>query len=128
MSDAKPLAGTVGWFDLTIDNADEIREFYEQVVGWTSTPLSMGTYNDFVMSAPSTGDPVSGICNARGNNKGLPPAWLMYVNVDDILSSTEQCKKLGGELIAPIRKMDGHGKFCVIRDPAGAVMALFEPI
>ena len=43
MSDAKPLAGTVGWFDLTIDNADEIREFYEQVVGWTSTPLSMGT-------------------------------------------------------------------------------------
>ena len=128
MSESKPPVGTVGWFDLTIENADEVRDFYAEVVGWKHSPLSMGTYNDYVMTTPESGDPVAGVCHARGQNAGLPAAWLMYVNVADILASVEACKKANGELISPIRKIDGQGKFCVIKDPAGAVLALFEPV
>lgn len=36
MSDAlKPEIGAVGWFDLTVEDAESVRDFYAGVVGWT---------------------------------------------------------------------------------------------
>ena len=32
----KPPAGTIGWIDMAVENADQIRGFYESVVGWQS--------------------------------------------------------------------------------------------
>ena len=55
----------------------------------------------------------------------LPAQWLLYVNVDDIDSSLRRAVELGGHLINGPRKM-GKNRFCVIRDPAGAVMALIN--
>ena len=55
----------------------------------------------------------------------LPAQWLLYVNVDDIDSSLRRAGELGGHLINGPRKM-GKNRFCVIRDPAGAVMALIN--
>jgi predicted enzyme related to lactoylglutathione lyase len=126
MSQEKAAIGTVGWFDLTIEKAEDIRDFYQSVVGWNSSSLSMGEYDDFVMSAPEAGTPVAGVCHARGGNTGLPPQWLMYVNVANVDDSAAKCAELGGELITPIKNMSGHGRYCVIKDPAGAVIALFE--
>ena len=126
MSTKKAAIGSMGWFDLTVDNAESVRDFYESVVGWTSTELSMGDYSDYVMSTPEEGSPVAGVCHARGGNAGLPAKWLMYVHIANISDSIEACEKGGGKLISKVRNMPGQGKFCVIQDPAGAVLALFE--
>jgi len=32
-NNSKPEIGTVTWFDLTVDNADEVKDFYNKVVG-----------------------------------------------------------------------------------------------
>ncbi len=122
----RPVPGTVGWFDLTVEDADSIRDFYAEVVGWKATPLSMGDYSDYVMGT-ADGTPVSGVCHARGTNAGLPSQWLMYVNVADIEASRSACEARGGKLQTPVKNMEGHGAYCVIQDPAGAVMALFQP-
>lgn len=122
----RPATGTVGWFDLTVEDAESIRDFYKEVVGWSSSPLSMGDYDDFVMATPD-GTPVSGVCHARASNAGLPAQWLLYVNVDDIEASRSACERRGGRLVTPVKHMKGQGSYCVIADPAGAVMALFEP-
>jgi len=127
MSDSKPPVGSVGWFDLTVDDAPSIRDFYASVVGWKASPLSMGDYDDYVMGSPEDGTPVSGVCHARGSNADLPPQWILYVNIKDIEQSRQACEKLGGELLTPVKTMPGHGSYCVIKDPAGAVMALFQP-
>ena len=42
-------------------------------------------------------------------------------------ASAERCVELGGRLVVPPKEMGGHGSYCVIEDPAGAVVALFEP-
>ena len=36
MSDAppRPPVGTIGWTDLTVPDADGLRDFYSAVVGW----------------------------------------------------------------------------------------------
>ncbi len=45
----KQTIGGIGWRDLTCENAEGLRDFYEDVVGWQSSPVSMGDYNDFNM-------------------------------------------------------------------------------
>ncbi len=125
MSEQKP--GTIGWTDLTVENAEQIRDFYQQVVGWQFAGVEMGGYEDFNMTDPESGKPIAGICHARGGNAELPPVWLIYVNVSDIEQSLARCLELGGQVIVGPKGMGGYGKYCVIRDPAGAALALFEP-
>jgi uncharacterized protein len=123
----KASVGSITWTDLTVENAERIRDFYGAVVGWTASGVDMGGYDDFTMNDPETGTPVAGVCHARGGNADLPPAWLIYVNVEDIVRSVARCIELGGQVISGPKEMGGQGRYCVIRDPAGAALALFEP-
>jgi hypothetical protein len=128
MSDQeKPKIGTIGWTDLTVENAEQIRDFYRAVVGWNPSGVDMGGYNDFNMNDPETGKPLAGVCHARGVNAELPPVWLNYIVIEDIERSVARCVELGGQVIAGPKGFGGQGKYCVIRDPAGAHVALFEP-
>ena len=120
-----PRAGTIGWIDLTVPDAAAVSEFYAAVAGWEVSPVSMGAYDDFNMVIPGDGEPVAGICHARGSNADLPPSWLMYITVEDVDASAEICRNLGGQVIAEPRDMGDLGRFSVIRDPAGAVVAVF---
>lgn len=129
MSDAAsppppPPLGTVGWFDLTVADAEGVRDFYEAVAGWSAAPLDMGGYADYVMTAPG-GQSVAGICHARGANASLPAQWLLYITVADLDASMAACTAKGGEVISGPRKAGPTARFCVVRDPAGAVAALF---
>ena len=123
----KPEIGTIGWVDLTVNDAAKVRDFYQEVVGWTAGECDMGDYKDFFMNAPSSGATVAGVCHARGTNADLPPQWLVYITVADVDASARRCADLGGVVIAGPRDLGGHGRYCVIRDPAGAVAALFSP-
>jgi hypothetical protein len=123
----KASVGSITWADLTVENAERIRDFYSAVVGWTASGVNMGGYDDFNMNDPQTGTPVAGVCHARGGNADLPPVWLIYVNVEDIEKSIASCVELGGQVISGPKGMGGQGRYCVIRDPAGAALALFEP-
>lgn len=87
----------------------------------------MGAYSDFNMIPPGSEQPAAGICHARGVNADLSPQWLIYITVENINKSAAACEELGGKIIAGPRDMCDYGKFCVIRDPAGAVAGLFEP-
>ena len=123
---SKPKVGDIAWRDLTVKNAVKVRDFYSAVAGWKSVGLDMGGYEDFCMNRPGDGETVAGICHARGENANLPAQWLIYINVANLKQSLAACRKNGGKLIYPVRAMGG-GKMAVIRDPAGAVAALFEP-
>ena len=116
--------GKITWTDLTIENAEEVRDFYSNVTGWTSKALSMGDCDDYCMN-DAEGTTVAGICHARGPNANIPPMWLIYINVDDLDASTAKCVELGGEVLEAPRSV-GDGRMAVIRDPAGAVAGLYQ--
>lgn len=122
-----PVIGGISWVDLTVEDGTAIKDFYREVVGWKVTDVEMGGYSDYCMNEPQTDKTVAGICHARGQNAKLPAAWLVYINVDDVDMSVAKCVELGGEVVSEIRSYGGQGRYCVIRDPAGAVAALFEP-
>ncbi len=121
-----PLPGTIGWHDLTVPNAVDVRDFYSAVVGWKPEPVDMDGYQDFAMAPGSGGDPLTGICHARGGNADLPAQWLIYIHVADLDASLGECRRKGGAVVVGPRELAG-GRFAVIRDPAGAVAALYQP-
>jgi predicted enzyme related to lactoylglutathione lyase len=111
--------------DLTTPDAESVRAFYQKVVGWTDEAIEMDGYNDYCMKPPESESPVAGICHARGSNAALPAQWLIYITVASLDESLKQSAELGGEVMVPTRDA-GDGRFAVIRDPAGAVCALYE--
>lgn len=117
--------GRIEWLDLTVDDASQVKNFYCSVIGWSSNEVDMGMYSDFNLNLPDTQNTVAGICHARGGNANLPSQWLIYVRVESVAESASQCEKLGGKVLDGPRRMGGS-HFCVIQDPAGAVMALLS--
>jgi predicted enzyme related to lactoylglutathione lyase len=122
--DAPP--GAIAWIDLTVPDADRVRDFYAAVTGWTPVPVDMGGYADYAMAPPGADQPVAGVCFKRGPNADLPSQWLIYVLVADLDASIARVAGLGGRVVAGPRDMGGQGRYCVIEDPAGAVAAIWE--
>ncbi len=117
--------GRISWIDITVDDAQGLRDFYARVVGWQPEGVQMGEYSDFNMKMPGSGVPAAGICHARGNNAGLPAQWLIYIVVTDLAESVAACSNNGGKIVVQPRPLSG-GSFCVIEDPSGAVAALYQ--
>jgi len=121
-----PEIGAISWTDLTVANAERIRDFYRSVVGWGTSEADMGGYSDFCMIGSASGKTVAGICHARGVNADLPAQWLIYITVPDLEKCAARCAELGGKVLAGPRGCGDAGRYCVIQDPAGAVAALCE--
>jgi len=115
--------GSIGWVDMTSDEAPRLRDFYQHVVGWEPQGVSMGDYEDYNMLEPGSGTAAAGICHARGVNAAFPPQWLVYITVADIKKSAAICREQGGSVLVE----PGDSGICVIKDPSGAVAALYQP-
>lgn len=129
----KKKAGTILWHDLTVPDAGVVSDFYRQVIGWEKSPLSMGEYDDYVMQVPGAGEgdhtmTTTGVCHAKGQNSSIPPQWMIYVAVDDLEKSMEQCTLHGGKVIGEKRSMGQEAVYCLIQDPAGAHMMLYQQL
>ena len=116
MSGTEP-SGTIGWIELTVtsggaSDAQSVRDFYRAVAGWTAEAIEGG----FEMIAPAEGQAVARIHTGDAG----PAQWLAYVRVDDLATSVARARAKGGTVL---REGDG---IAVIRDPAGAVLALCE--
>ena len=119
--------GTIVSTDLTTENAEHVRDFYEQVIGWEPEELPMedqeGKYADYVMK-DAAGNWMGGVCHRRGMNADMPAGWMVYINVTDIATSVERCVALGGKVIKQVQGEDGTPYYAVIQDPAGAILGL----
>lgn len=76
--------GKILWQDLTVENAEQVKDFYCSVVDWTFENVNQGDYNDFNIIDPALKEVVARICHKKGEIKGLPSQWLNYVMVESI--------------------------------------------
>ncbi len=120
-------AGAALWHDLTVEDAGEVSSFYEKVIGWKKQPVSMGDYDDYNMNNPTDGETQAGVCHARGGNAKIPPQWMIYFAVENVDKSADMVEQNGGEIIIAPKDMGEYGRYCIIKDPAGAVCALITP-
>jgi len=121
-----PPVGSIGWCDLTVPKADTVRDFYRDAIGWTVSEVDMGGYADYCMNQPAAGSPAAGVCWQRGVNEGLPPVWLVYFVVASLADSLIKVREHGGSVLRE-SVPGGQGRYAVVKDPSGAICALFEP-
>lgn len=118
--------GKILWQDLTVENAEEIKDFYSQVAGWQSSEVSQGDYNDFnIHPRAGSEEVIAGICHKRGELMNFPSQWLMYITIENLNDSIEKSKALGGKIIEG-PKMMGKSHYAIVQDPAGAYFVLFQ--
>jgi predicted enzyme related to lactoylglutathione lyase len=122
-----PLPGSVTWMDLTVPDADPVRDFYAEVAGWRPSPIEMGGYSDYVMTAgEGAGLTAFGVCHARGANAEQPQAWMIYINVPDLDDAVAKVTTHGGHVVRPSVACGGMGRFAIVTDPSGTAVGLFE--
>lgn len=110
--------GALSWDELYTTDLDASSAFYGDLFGWQ------------IQAMEGMSMPYRVIQNAgRGNGgmttmEGMPPNWLVYFGTSDIEASAAKVVELGGEpMMGP---MDiGVGQIAVVRDPHGAVFALY---
>jgi predicted enzyme related to lactoylglutathione lyase len=52
--------------------------------------------------------------------------WLAYVSVADVRASTEKARELGATILRDVTEIPGMGAFSILKDPAGAMLALWQ--
>jgi predicted enzyme related to lactoylglutathione lyase len=95
--------------------------FYTEVVGLVA--------KDFMgMTTLATGDgPMDGVADIGDAPPGGHAAWLSHVVVADLDASRAKAESLGASLLMREVPIPSVGRICVIQDPVGAVISLFEP-
>lgn len=126
MTTVKADPGRFVWYELLTTDPEAALAFYAEVVGWKTQPFEGGdgAYTMFV------GDqgPLGG-CTAlpeTAKQMGAPPHWQANVEVADVDATVGEVLALGGKLYVA-EDVPGVGRFAVVADPQGAVIAVFTP-
>ena len=55
-----------------------------------------------------------------------PPAWMPYVDVDDIQAATKKAKSLGANILRDVTPVADMGWLSILSDPTGATIGLWQ--
>lgn len=117
--------GRVVWYELLSTDPKGSIAFYTEVIGWKTAPFGAdGSYTMFV----SDQGPVGGVAllPEAAQKMGAPSHWQSNVVVGNVDETVARVKELGGSVYV-VESVPGVGRFAVVSDPQGAVIAVFTP-
>ncbi|MBI4904435.1 MAG: VOC family protein [Acidobacteria bacterium] len=118
------VPGTMCWADLMTTDNSAASAFYKAVFGWE---FNAGTDNSGYMHIKSGEEFIGGMPPSKYLPAGVPAHWFAYFHVVNCDESTNLAKAAGANLCVPPTSMEGVGRWSIIGDPQGAMLALFEP-
>jgi predicted enzyme related to lactoylglutathione lyase len=113
--------GTFGWSELATRDTDTAAGFYTGLFGWEAKSDEGGPmpYTEFQVGGRSIG----GMMEMTECHGDAPPHWTPYVMVKDCDAVTTRAGELGGNILVPPTDIPEVGRFSVLQDPTGAVLA-----
>ncbi len=124
-ADAPATPGHFFWNELHTSDPTKALAFYEKVLGFSHRSMDMGpggTYHIVSKGGVDRGGVTSHL------PAGVPPHWLPYVFVDDVDATIARARRLGGTIPFGPEDIPGVGRFGVLQDPTGAVLAVMKPL
>jgi predicted enzyme related to lactoylglutathione lyase len=120
--------GTFCWVDFAATNAGAAKAFYGELLDWLAIDLPTdigGVYTMF----EKDGKAVCGLWQMSEEmiGQGIRASWQSYVSVESVDLSVAQAAELGAAVLMQPYDVMKAGRMAVIRDPTGAVLALWEP-
>jgi hypothetical protein len=118
--------GKFVWYELMTTDAEAAKGFYTDLVGWSTTPFegSPIPYTMWMKGESAIGGLMDLPDEAR--QAGAPPHWLGYVAVPDVDATATRAKELGGRVVHGPADIPDVGRFAILADPQGAVLAAFR--
>lgn len=122
--------GRFVWYELMTTDPEAAKKFYSDVVGWNTAPFEAAEGMDYTMwlkgKTPDTA--IGGLMELpeEARKGGVPPHWLGYVAVPDVDAAAKRAEKLGGRVVHGPEDIPKVGRFAILADPQGAVLAAFK--
>ncbi|MPZ55095.1 MAG: VOC family protein [Rhizobiales bacterium] len=118
--------GTFVWYELMTTDTKAAENFYHNVIGWDAKDAGMPGVQYTLLSA--NGTQVAGLMELpkAASEAGARSGWNGYVAVDDVDARATQFEKAGGHIHRAPDDIPGVGRFAMVSDPQGAVLALFK--
>lgn len=109
--------------ELQTGDLAKAKEFYAELFDWKLQDLPMPEGSSYTMINVGEG---TGGGMMTSPAPGIPPHWLAYVGVDDIVASTKRAKRLGATVVQDVMEVGEHGWMSIIVDPTGATLAMWQ--
>ena len=110
--------GAFSWNELTTTDPKAALEFYTKLFGWDTEVMHMDCMDYTIVKAGER--PIGGVMAAE---PGMPATWASYVTVDNIDETARLAESLGGKVRVPPTDIPEVGRFAILLDPQGAVIA-----
>lgn len=115
--------GKFVWHENHSTDVEKAKSFYAELLGWETEPWKPGGEMDYTLI--KSGEQMhGGFMAAQG---GTPSHWLGHVRVEDVDETVRRAEAAGGKILFGPHDMPEVGRFAVIADPQGAVLATFQP-
>jgi hypothetical protein len=124
-ADGMASQGRFFWDELHTPDPTKALAFYEKIVGFSHRSMDMGPGGTYHILESDGAVGRGGVTSHMA--PGTPPHWLPYVFVDDPDATLAKAKKLGATIQFGPEDIPGVGRFGVIQDPTGAVLAVMKP-
>jgi len=119
--------GKFVWYELMTTETKAAQAFYSNVVRWGARDAGMPgmSYTLFTIGE----EMVAGLMELPDDARqaGARPGWTGYVAVDDVDASAARFAEDGGKVHRAPADIPGVGRFAIVSDPQGAILALFKP-
>ncbi|HMR05689.1 MAG TPA: VOC family protein [Polyangiaceae bacterium] len=115
----KPKMGTIVWDHLNTSDVPAALKFYEKVFAWKA-----GEFGPGMPVFKRSGDKFGGGLGEAP--PGSPPHWLAHILVKDLAAARKLVTEESGKVLMEEIAVPNIGKFAVIQDNVGAVVALFQ--
>ena len=118
--------GNFVWYELMTTNTAAAETFYRNVMGWSARDAGMPGMSYTLFGAGETS--VGGMMTlpAQAAEMGAGPSWIGYVWVENVDAKAAEVKKAGGAIYREADDIPGVGRFAIVADPQGGVLALFK--
>lgn len=124
---SEPKLGEFCWNELITSDTEAGKNFYSELFGWKIQEMDMGDFVYTMFNDPNAPEGPEGMVAGmmKAPMPEISPHWLSYVLVDDVEASAKKAVSLGAEICKEPTELP-MGWFAVLKDPQGAVFALWK--
>jgi predicted enzyme related to lactoylglutathione lyase len=107
-------------FDISAENPEKLREFYESVFGWTFDKWEGPMEYWLIKTGEGPG------INGGLSKKGEDTMDINTIDVPNLDEYMEKVKSNGGTIIAPKMAVQGVGWFAIFKDSEGNAFGMMQ--
>jgi predicted enzyme related to lactoylglutathione lyase len=124
----RPKHGEICWRELSTQNVDSAKEFYQELLGWhlEQSKVSQMKYDEIHVGERAIGGMMQIDAQWGEGWENIPVHWMTYIAVDNCDQIVEKIKENGGGVCVPPFDAPGVGRMSVVNDPGGATFSVIQ--